>query len=168
MGRVVRVIFGFLVACLAAGISMVLFVYTPSELIGDMAGERLTEAMLLSLAAATQTIKFAALFALIGIIIGEGRQITGWAYYALIGIAIAMLGFLDQYASEARGAASIFNRYALTAFLVTGAVAGTVYWWLAGRSAGGPKVPVLEAADPPRPMPVPKPVPPARTAAEPT
>ena len=45
-----RVIIGFVFACLAAGFTMVLFVYTPLELATELIGERLSEAALLSLA----------------------------------------------------------------------------------------------------------------------
>lgn len=161
MGRVLRVIFAFLVASLAAGLSMVLFVYTPSELAGDMAADRFGEAALLTLAAATHSAIFAAPFALVGAIVGEGRKISSLIYYAIVGLVIAALGFLVQYSSEIGGQASILNSYALAAFAVTGFVGGVIYWFLAGRSAGGPRMATLEAVDRPRPMPgANKPLPP--------
>ena len=49
IGRAIRVIFGFALACLAAGLTVVLFVHTPVELV-DLQGERLREVGLLSLA----------------------------------------------------------------------------------------------------------------------
>ena len=132
-----RVIFGFVFACLAAGLTMVLFVYTPLELATEHASDRVSEAGLLALAAATHSAVFAAPFALIGAGFGEWQRIGSWLYYALVGIAIACVGFLAQFWTEADGEASIVNSYAVTAFIVTGFVAGVVYWLLAGRHASG-------------------------------
>jgi drug/metabolite transporter (DMT)-like permease len=135
IGRAIRVIFGFVLACLAAGLTVVLFVHTPLELV-DLQGERLREVGLLSLAAATHSAVFAAPFALIGAGLGEWQRIGSWMYYVLVAIAIAAIGFLAQFWAEAQGEASIVNNYAVTAFLLTGFVAGLVYWLFAGRFAG--------------------------------
>jgi hypothetical protein len=158
--RSIRVIIGFVIACLAAGLSMVLFVYTPVELAGDLASDRVSEAGLLALAAATHSAVFAAPFALIGAIIGEWQRIGSWMYYVLVAIVIAAIGFLAQYWTEGAGEASIVNNYAVTAFIVTGFVAGFVYWLFAGRYAGGRAEP--EFIQPTRPSP------PAKTSNGPT
>lgn len=139
--RIVRVVFGFVVACLAAGLTMVLFVYTPSEIANlpsDAAMERSYEAGVFALAVATHSAVFAAPLALIGAIIGEWRRIGSWAYYGFVGIVIAGIGFAAQYSSEPAGQASIGNGYALTAFLAAGFVAGVIYWLLSGRYANFP------------------------------
>jgi drug/metabolite transporter (DMT)-like permease len=149
-----RVIFGFAVACLAAGLAMVLFVYTPLELATEHATDRMLEAGLLALAAATHSAVFAAPFALIGAAFGEWQRIGSWLYYALVGVAIACVGFLAQFWTEADGEASIVNSYAMTAFIVTGFVAGIVYWLLAGRHASGHdggRTSAVEIIPPPRP-----------------
>ena len=132
-----RVIIGFVFACLAAGFSMVLFVYTPLELATELASERMSEAALLAVAAGTHSAVFAAPFALIGAGFGEWQRIGSWFYYVLVGIAIAGVGFLAQFWTEATGEASIVNSYAVTAFIVTGFVAGIVYWLFSGRYAAG-------------------------------
>jgi drug/metabolite transporter (DMT)-like permease len=137
IGRILRMLFGFALACLAAGTTLVLFIFTPPELIGPQS-ERLSEAGLLALAAATQIAMFAALLALIGAGFAEWQRIGSWMYYVLVAVVIAAVGFLVQYWGEARGEASIVNNYAATAFLVTGFVAGLVYWLFAGRFARGP------------------------------
>ena len=134
IGRAIRVIFGFALACLAAGLTVVLFVHTPVELV-DLQSERLREVGLLSLATATHSAVFAAPFALIGAGFGEWHRIGSWMYYVLVAIAIAAIGFLAQFWAEAQGEASIVNNYAVTAFLLTGFVAGLVYWLFAGRFA---------------------------------
>jgi hypothetical protein len=140
LGRILRVLFGFVLACLAAGLTLVLFVYTPAELASlnaSTAVPRLSEAGLLALAAATHAGVFAAPVALLGAVIGEWRRHRGLGYYALLGIGIAGLGFFLQYRSEAAGDLSILNTYALSAFALTGLIGGLVYWLGAGRHAGG-------------------------------
>jgi drug/metabolite transporter (DMT)-like permease len=136
IGRIFRMIFGFAMACLAAGLTMVLFIFTPPELV-DLQAVRWSEVGLLSLAAATQIGMFAALLALIGAGFGEWHRIGSWMYYVLVAIIIAAIGFLAQYWGEAQGQASIVNNYAVTAFLLAGFVAGFVYWLFAGRFARG-------------------------------
>jgi hypothetical protein len=159
LGQILRVLFGFVLACLAAGLTLVLFVYTPLELAGltaNVAASRLSEVGILALAAATHAGIFSAPFALAGAVFGEARALRGPAYYALLGVAIAAAGFFLQYHSEAAGDLSILNTYALSAFALTGLVGGLVYWLGAGRNAGGrPRQPAAtvsaEAAPPSTP-----------------
>ena len=137
--RVIRVLFGFALACLAAAATLVLFVYTPAELANLPAGmgaDRLGEAGLFALAVTPHVAMFAALPALVAVVIGESRSISGWSYYSLGGIAIAVMGFLTQHFTEAQGQSTILHNYALTAFLTTGFVGGFAYWLLSGRYAG--------------------------------
>jgi hypothetical protein len=137
--RSVRVLLGFIVAVLAAALTLVLFVYTPAELLtlpADMRGDRVGEAGLFTLAVAPLVAAFAALFALVAAVFAERRGIGAWSYYSLVGVGIAAAGFLTQHFSEAPGQATILQNYALMAFLVSGAVGGTVYWYFSGRYAG--------------------------------
>jgi dipeptide/tripeptide permease len=149
LGRMIRVVFGFAVACLAAGLTIVLFVTTPVELASTPSNafsDALSSNGLLALAAATHSAVFAAPFALIGAAIGEWRQLAHWTYYALVGIVIAGLGFLAQYWSEGGAQASIVNNYALVAFLTMGFVGGVIYWLVAGqfaRAEAEPRTPDL-------------------------
>ena len=95
--RVIRVLFGFALACLAAAVTLVLFVYTPAELASmpsGMGADRVTEAGLFALVVTPHVAAFAALPALIGVIIAERRGISSLGYYAILGIVIAALGFL--------------------------------------------------------------------------
>jgi len=140
LGQILRVVFGFVLACLAAGLTLVLFVYTPVELAGlsaNVAAARLGEVGILALAAATHAGVFSSPFALAGAVFGEGRGLRSPAYYVLLGVAIAAAGFFLQYHSEAAGDLSILNTYALSAFALTGLIGGLVYWVGAGRHAGG-------------------------------
>ena len=138
LGRMIRVVFGFVVGCLAAGLTIVLFVTTPVELANTPSNafsDALSSNALLALAAATHSAVFAAPFALIGATIGEWRQLAHWTYYAVVGVIIAGLGFLAQYHSEGGAQASILNNYALVAFLTMGFVGGVIYWLMAGQFA---------------------------------
>ena len=132
----IRVLFGFALACLAAAATLVMFVYTPAELASlpsGMGGDRVTEASLFTLAVTPHVALFAGLPALLAIIAGEGRGISSWGYYVLIGIGIAVLGFLAQHFSESPGQTTVLHNYALTAFLSAGLVGGFAYWLLSGR-----------------------------------
>lgn len=135
---IIRVLFGFILACIAAGVSQVLFAFGPSEVSsGDP--ERLALLLNLAAAAATQSAVFAAPLALVSAAVSEWQDIRSWLYHTVAGVVIAAAGFAAQYSSEAPGTASVFNNYALAAYMVTGLVAGLVYWVFAGRWAGAPE-----------------------------
>ncbi|MET0192729.1 MAG: hypothetical protein ABW200_05075 [Hyphomicrobiaceae bacterium] len=134
----IRVVFGFAVGCLAAGLTIVLFVTTPVELANTPSNafsDTLSSNGLLALAAGTYSAVFAAPFALVGVAFGEWRQLSHWTYYALVGIVIAGLGFVAQFMSEGAAQTSIVNNYALVAFLTMGFVGGVIYWLVAGQFA---------------------------------
>jgi hypothetical protein len=131
IGRVLRVLIGLVLAFLATGLSLVLFVDTPIELL-DAGWEKATEVALLALAAATHNAISAAPFALLVAILGERKRFASLLFYGPLG-AIAAIGFLVQYWAQEGDAASIANSYALLAFLVSGLAGGVVYWLVAGR-----------------------------------
>jgi heme/copper-type cytochrome/quinol oxidase subunit 3 len=139
-GSIFRVLLGFILACLAAGFTKVLFALTPSEVFSGEA-DRLSSVMYLATQTATHSALFAAPFALIAAAIGEWQGLRNWAYYAVAAIAIALAGFLAQYQSENLTQPTIVNNYALTAFLTSGFVGGLVYWLFSGRDAGGQATP---------------------------
>src|SRR4029078_6227577 len=76
-------------------------------------------------------------FALIAIGIAEFSRVRSWIYYVLAGIAIALGGFWTEYLNEVPGQPSLFNYYALGAFIAVGVLGGLAYWLVAGRRAGG-------------------------------
>jgi hypothetical protein len=163
LSALVRVVFGFIVACLIAGVATVAFVVTPADIAtlpADLRPERLGNAGLLSLLAATHSAIFAFPFALIAIGVGEWLCLRSWIYYVVVGIAIALGGFGAEYLNEVAGQPSIVNDYALRAFLTVGFFGGFAYWIAAGRGAGGrrgdaassgagPVEPEPSAAEPP-------------------
>lgn len=150
----IRVLFGFVIACLAAALAQVLFVITPDELVGlpaEALSNRMGQVGILTLLSATHFAIFAAPFALVAAALGEWWSLRSWAFYVLAGLAIALGGFVAQLASEVEGQATIVNNYALRAFLVTGVVGGLTYWLFAGRGAGGPVEPDTIEVDYTRP-----------------
>jgi len=140
LGTIIRVLFGFAVASLVAGVATVAFVVTPADvaaLAPDVRPERLGNAGVLSLLAATHSAIFAFPLALIGIALGEWLRIRSWIYYSVVGILIAMGGFLAVSYFEVEGQPTIVNNYALRAFFTVGFFGGLAYWLAAGRGAGG-------------------------------
>ncbi len=90
MITLLRVLFGFIVACLVAGLVTVAFVVTPADIAGlpaEAQPERLGNAGVLSLLAATHSAIFAFPFAIIAIGIAEMSAIRSWLYYAFVGVA---------------------------------------------------------------------------------
>ena len=139
LGRIINILMSFLVACFVAGLTKVLFGTTPSELANlppDVAADRMSRVIELGLFSGVQTALFSAPFALVAAAVSEWRNLRNWTYYALSGLAIALVGFLAHYSNEAQGAPTIVNNYALTAFLTAGFVGGLAYWLLHGRHAG--------------------------------
>jgi hypothetical protein len=140
IGALFRILFGFAVACLVAGVATVAFVITPLDIAtlpADLRPERLGSAGTLSLLAATHSAIFSFPFALLALIIAERRCIRSWIYYAIVGILIAFAGFGAEYLNEVGGQPSIVNTYAARAFLAVGFLGGIAYWLVAGRRAGG-------------------------------
>ncbi len=136
MSLMFRVLLGYVVACFAAGLTTVLFAWTPADL-ANMQGDLANDKLALAMPVATQVALFSLPFALAAIAYGEWRRINDWAFYAAMGMAIALFGYLSQYQSEGPSPAwSIASsNYPLIAFLTSGFVAGLVYWIFSGRFA---------------------------------
>ena len=157
MLTLLRVLFGFVVACLVAGLATVAFVVTPADIASlpaEVQPERLNSAGVLALAAATHSAIFAFPFALVAIGVAELWRVRSWLYYAVIGVGIAVGGLLAVYLNEVQGEPSIFNDYAVIAFATVGIASGLAYWLVAGRCAGGRRAagappPAAEAGEPP-------------------
>lgn len=135
IASVIRVLAGFVVACLAAGLTMVLFVYTPAQIVTELAGDQTPGVLLQWLGFFIRSAMFAAPFASIAVAYGEWRGVGSWLFYAIVAIVIAGIGFLAHVVAETGLRPTIVNGYAATAFAVTGLVAGLVYWLCAGRFA---------------------------------
>ena len=160
IGTLLRVLFGFVVASLVAGLVKVGFVMPPTEVLAlpeNVMYDRLGDAGILSLAAATQSAVFAAPFALVAAAIAEWQGLRSLLYYLTIGLAISAGGFVALYAAEIENQPSIVNSYAMTAYGLSGLVGGLVYWLLAGRFAGDSSYeddlapPTMSSTMPPKP-----------------
>jgi hypothetical protein len=132
IGRVLCILTGIALAQLAGASVLVLFVYSPVELL-EADGSRAIEAGLLALEAARHGAVLAAPLALIAAVVGVWRRWAGPTYYVVSGMSIAAIGYATEQAREA--AAGAVEGYALTAFLTAGFAAGLVYWLVAGRLA---------------------------------
>lgn len=137
LGGLLRVVFGFLIACLAAGLVQVLFAVTPTELV-NANDDRLGVALNWGLLSATQIAVFAAPFALLAVIISESQGVRSFAFHALVAMAIAVGGFGLIFATESPTEATIVNSYAMAAYLTSGFIGGLTYWLFAGRRAHRP------------------------------
>ena len=134
IGRMLRVLIGLGLACLASGLTITAFIYSPLELIQG-GGDKAAEDGLLALMAAGLSARAAPL-ALIALAILEWRRLGSWFIYAPTGVAFGGLGFLVLCAADAGGRGCLADTYyVLEAFLTTGLTAGTVYWLFAGRFA---------------------------------
>jgi hypothetical protein len=146
MLTLLRVLFGFLIACLVAGLTTVAFVVTPADIAAlpaEARPDRLANAGVLALLAATHSAIFSFPFALIAIAAAEWAKIRSFIYYVIVGLMIALGGFASEYLNEVPGQPSIMNDYALRAFVCVGILGGLAYWLFAGRRSGGRR------ADPP-------------------
>lgn len=143
LSTIARVVFGFVLASLAAGLVTVMFVTTPIDVLAEPI-ERLPktagETIELGLLAATHLGIFASVFVLIIAILSESFSVRSLTFYLFAGVAISMLGFVAQYESEVVGQpTTILNNYAVKAFLTIGFFGGFFYWLAAGQFAGRPR-----------------------------
>lgn len=139
MRRLFRIVLGFILAVLAASAVQVIFALPPTDLIAmplDGALARFGTLATLALAVATHAATFAAIFFLVAIVLAEVMRVRAAGYYAFVGLAVALAGFLAQFSSEPVSGPTIVNTYALLAFAAAGMTGGFVYWLVAGRWAG--------------------------------
>lgn len=133
MSSILRILFGYIIACLFAGIAIVMFVKTPAELLSLQTDDRIAFAVsagTLVLAAATQSAYFATPFALIALLTANMLSIRSALFYVIIGAAISLLGLAALHAGEPAFSNTILNPYAITAYTVSGLVGGYVFWLL--------------------------------------
>ncbi len=151
IAAMVRILFGFSLACLAAALTQVLFVVTPMDLYsleGDARWQRMGFAAVITMSAATQSALFALPFAAVAILFGIIQGVRGWAFYVFAGLAIGLFGFAALYVSEDGGQPTIANSYAVAAFAFSGIIAGYVYWLIAGHRAGANRKRVMPMSRP--------------------
>ena len=136
-----RVLAGFVLASLTAGLVTVLFVTTPAEVLTQPASQlpaTASETADLALLTATHVAIFSGAFVLIAAGLGEWFSIRSLPFYLIAGSAISLLGVFAQVSSEVAGQPTVLNNYAIKAFLTAGFFAGFVYWIISGQFAGTP------------------------------
>ena len=142
MRRFLRVLIGFAAACVAASTTALLFAVTPAELFAlpwDAAVDRIGWIADTSWKLAILFAMVAVLPALPAILSGERRTVRGWRYYALIGMGIAIVGYGAQAITTLTSTPLMAVAYTALAYSMTGVVAGSIYWMIAGRLAGEPE-----------------------------
>ena len=152
--RIIRALLGFASAAIAGGLTLVLFVMTPRELVSLPSGalvEGFAHAGLLALTATASIALFGAPFALLAATLGEARRFKGIAYYAMMGLLAGLSGFATRYLDEPGSEPGPASTYALGAFAATGLVAGLVSWLMAGRFAGSADARAARTAAAPNP-----------------
>ncbi len=136
LARILRILFGYALACMAAAVTLVLFVYAPADLTSlheDLSGDRLSEALYFALLSTPHVAISAAVPALLAAVFAEQRKLASWWFYAFAGIATAAAGLLVHHVTVPR--VDVLQTYFLAAFLTAGVVGGSVYWALSGRYA---------------------------------
>lgn len=157
LGRVLAMLVGYALACLAAGVAQAWAILRDAEvsaLTNDVVSGLSGDAGLLAVGSALHIAQFAAPFALVAFGISEWRGIRSLAYYIAVAIIIAALGLAALIVSET-GSGTLFNERAVFAFLAAGVLGGYVYWLVTGRRAGGSALDLALAkavhADPKKP-----------------
>ncbi len=119
---------GYIAACLAAGMTQLSFVLDPAAVLASR--ESFLAAAVLIAMAATQSGTFALPFAVIalGVIAVSGWR--GWLSFVAAGLMIGICGYWTVLAGGEPGGAS---NTALKAFVISGAIAGWVFWWMSQR-----------------------------------
>ncbi|MEL7047638.1 MAG: hypothetical protein AAFO75_01535 [Pseudomonadota bacterium] len=144
LSMMLKMIVGFSLACLIAGIVKVGFVNTPADLMAlpiEQRMERLGLAGMWALFATNQIAIFALPFAIVAGFYAAWNKVRSATYFVVVGLIIAGFGFTAQLASERPGDATIANPYAVMAYIVAGAAAGWVYWLVAGRNTKRERMP---------------------------
>jgi len=152
IGRLFVVFFAFLVACLAAGIIVVIAVLYPE--FSDLGGEIDQSAIDIVLGFGFIFISgFALLPALIIVLITEAFYIRSVLAYAIGGALVGAACYLGlvPFDPDTMQFHGIVHRH-MEIMTGAGIVAGLIYWMIAGRTAGSWR-------EPPRRLPPPPPLP---------
>jgi hypothetical protein len=153
IGRLLVIFFGFLAACLVAGMIVVVAVLFPE--FSDLGSGPIDPATLnIVLGFGFIFISgFALLPAMIVALVTEAFSIRGALTYAIGGALVGLACYLSliQFDTDTLRFEGIVRRH-LEIMTGAGIVAGLVYWMIAGRNAGAWR-------QPPRPLPLPPPLP---------
>ena len=161
IGRLFAILFGFLAACLVAGMIVVGAVLFP-EFSDFATGEFDQSAINIVLGFGFIFISgFALLPAMVVVLITEAFYIRSVLAYAIGGAVVGLACYLGltRFDTETLQFEGIVRRH-LEIMTGAGIVAGFVYWMIAGRNAGAWREPPRSLRPPP-PLPAQSPKPPA-------
>lgn len=136
--RFVRMLIGYLLACVGAAFVLGLFAFAPTSIeaffdqLPDIADKAWS--VLFYLAAALAL--FGAIPAIIAFQYAESNAIRTWVYYELVGAAIGMALYWLAHGTDTVPVKGDGNVYSTITFGVVGAVLGLLYWLFSGRYAG--------------------------------
>lgn len=143
LGRLVAASFAYIIACLAAGLTISLSIVLQgfiADTIGISYQRLLTETLFVTGLTASFAAVYAFAPAVVAIVIAEVFRLRRKAYYLLAGglvgalayVASFEVGFTDRAAAS--GAPELGSHFAL--YVAAGLVGGLVYWGFTGRNAG--------------------------------
>lgn len=136
MANAVRVALAFVAACLAAGVTQVLFIVTPADLVALDGAElwpRLGAAAALSGLAAIQAAVFAAPVVLLAAALVPRLHRRSLPKLLLAGAILGLAVFFVRHAAPPNVVIAIHG-YALLACLTAGLTGSFVYWLVASRA----------------------------------
>lgn len=137
--RFFQIVFGYVLACLAAGFVLALYATAPADpsgIVSELTSDRLRTSTRLALSVATHIAVYVAPVAIFPILVAEFLGLRGWLYAVFGGLGVSVAAFLAQFAAEAPAGATILNNYALAAFITAGICGGLIYWLVAGGESG--------------------------------
>jgi hypothetical protein len=138
LGRLIAVTLAYMIACFVAGIMVVgsYVVRAWLEGSGDFADQRLfVETLYFGGLAAAFVSVYAFTPAVIAIVVAEVFAIRRPLYYVICGGLAGAIGYV-AFSGYDTGSAALPVGRAMILLAGAGCVAGYVYWYLAGRSAG--------------------------------
>lgn len=129
--------FGFFLACMATGASLLLLtgIIAPDEV--RVAGENDSyTALLIGIFAIASIVAYAsALPGLFLVVFAEMQRVRGWLYFTLSGGGVALAAVVLVIAEPAEATRPALELAPVT--IVSGMIGGLVYWLIAGRRSGG-------------------------------
>ena len=136
--RFIRMLIGYLLACVGAAFVLGLFAYAPTsiESFFDQLPEIAEKAWSVLFYLAAALALFGAIPAIIAFQYAESNAIRTWVYYELVGAAIAIALYWLAHGTETVPVKGDGNIFSTIAFGVAGAVLGLLYWLFSGRYAG--------------------------------
>jgi hypothetical protein len=136
MANAARHMLAFFAACLAAGVTQVLFIVTPADLValsGEELSRRLGAVAMLTGLATVQAAVFAAPIVLLAAALARPLRPQGWPKAMLAGAILGLAGFFVRHAAPPDVVLALHG-YALLACLTAGLTGGLAYWLVASRA----------------------------------